>query len=740
MKNQPPVQPGGGAAPFRDGLDHLLAELAWIRRDLEQRIQQATRRFDSEENSPCSAYGITPTEVMNQLRRADAEPNGAPPSLDPARTEALAPRVEASLARGVPLPLDRLRRLFGLSRFELDILLTCLLPDFYPGFERVFGFIQDDATRTHPTVGFFMETLRGNPGGREIVWRAFHAGSPMMSWGLIAPVGGGGRLPLLKRAFHVDERIITHLLGSDLYDGKLEGAAALMDVGGVDRKLPGDKRVDWIVNTMKKGDGCALVSLSGNDVDGAEAFVKSVSRTLGWRLLKCPVSVLVERRQWRLDLVDRLLREAVLQPATILLHEEDPTGESLPGMGPFLRRCGRKGMLLFYLGRRGVAMEWGDLPIRFTRMEFNAPDASERVRFWRRAIEREGLGWSGDVVEQLAMRYPLSEKKVHETLGRLARFAGDGELDEDRALTMINRVIDDRARGPLDELAQRIEPAFDWEDLVVHGWLADHLKAFRNTIANQFTVYEKWGVGEKTPRGRGAAALFSGSSGTGKTMAAEVIARDLGLNLYRVDLADLVSKYIGETEKNIKKIFLAARGADTLLFFDEADALFGRRTEIRDSHDRYANLEVNYLLQSLEEHDGPVILATNRKKNMDEAFLRRIHFIVEFPRPSEALRRILWQKKLPPSAPRTDDVDFSILARHFEISGGDIKNAAVQAAFMAASDGRVVTMSHLLLALKREYLKLGKLFPGARVNHLDPAASDSPEIRRRKKEVRRLGS
>jgi SpoVK/Ycf46/Vps4 family AAA+-type ATPase len=340
----------------------------------------------------------------------------------------------------------------------------------------------------------------------------------------------------------------------------------------------------------------------------------------------------------------------------------------------------------------------------------------------------------------LATRYPLSEQQIRKIFSRLnMRLNGNSNRPE-HVMRLLAEVIDGYSRRLLDELAQKITSLYDWEDLVLHKSLAEHLKAFRNNIAHQFTVYEKWGFGAKESRGRGAVALFSGRSGTGKTMAAEVIANDLKINLYRIDLASVVSKYIGETEKNLKNIFESARGLNTLLFFDEADSLFGKRTDIHDAHDRYSNLEVNYLLQKLEEHDGPVILATNRRKNIDEAFLRRIHFIVEFPLPSEPLRQLIWQKKIPALVPKSDDLDINFLARHFEISGGDIKNATLQATFMAAEAGAPLNMDHLLAALRREYLKMGKHFPGAQLNQVDQGFVESPEARRRKKEVRRLGN
>jgi SpoVK/Ycf46/Vps4 family AAA+-type ATPase len=376
--------------------------------------------------------------------------------------------------------------------------------------------------------------------------------------------------------------------------------------------------------------------------------------------------------------------------------------------------------------------------VRHSKLDFPAPGAAERARCWMTAIEKNNLPWTEHTAEQLAMNYHLPRSRINAVLQHLRlRLNGNGQ-DPERSLDLLRQIMSEYFRQPLDEMAKRIEPAFGWEDLILPRTVTDHLRAYRNMIAHQFTVYEKWRLGSKMPRGRGAVALFSGSSGTGKTMAAEVIARDLGINLYRIDLAGLVSKYIGETEKNLKKVFDSA-GGNTLLFFDEADSLFGRRTEIKDSHDRYANLEVNYLLQRLEDHDGPVVMATNIRKNLDEAFLRRIHFIIEFPQPSDALRRIIFQKYLPSTMPLAEDLDLDFLARHFEISGGDIKNVAVQAAFMAAEEGGPVAMEHLLTALKREYLKIGKLYPGSQVSHLMKTQPDSPQNRRRMKEVGRLG-
>jgi SpoVK/Ycf46/Vps4 family AAA+-type ATPase len=236
-----------------------------------------------------------------------------------------------------------------------------------------------------------------------------------------------------------------------------------------------------------------------------------------------------------------------------------------------------------------------------------------------------------------------------------------------------------------------------------------HLQEICSHLRHRHTVYFKWGFANRFALGRGLNILFSGSSGTGKTMAADIIASEFNLDLYQIDLSAIVSKYIGETEKNLSRIFKEASSGNLILFFDEADALFGKRSEVKDAHDRYANIEIDYLLQKMEDHEGIVILATNLSKNIDEAFLRRLHFSLEFPFPDENQRLLIWKKIFPPETPIEVDIDFPFLAERFSLSGGNIKNVAMTAAFYAAEDESAVKMPHIILALKRELQKMGKL-------------------------------
>jgi SpoVK/Ycf46/Vps4 family AAA+-type ATPase len=260
----------------------------------------------------------------------------------------------------------------------------------------------------------------------------------------------------------------------------------------------------------------------------------------------------------------------------------------------------------------------------------------------------------------------------------------------------------------LATLATKITPRYTWDEIVLPDDTLAQLREMVNVVQQRPIVYGQWGFGQKQSLGKGLNALFAGESGTGKTMSADIMANELSLDLYKIDLSSLVSKYIGETEKNLDRIFTEAATSNAILFFDEADAIFGKRSEVKDSHDRYANIEISYLLQRMEAYDGVVILATNLRANMDDAFTRRLHFAVEFPFPEAADRERIWQVNVPSPTPLADDVDFKQLAQRFRLAGGSIRNIILAAAFLAASD-QAISMKHFLHATRREYQKMGRL-------------------------------
>jgi SpoVK/Ycf46/Vps4 family AAA+-type ATPase len=270
-----------------------------------------------------------------------------------------------------------------------------------------------------------------------------------------------------------------------------------------------------------------------------------------------------------------------------------------------------------------------------------------------------------------------------------------------------------QSASDLARLAQKIEPRYTWADIVLPDDALAQLHEICQRVAHRQRVLRDWGFDHRLSLGKGVTALFAGPSGTGKTMAAEVVANALGLDLYKIDLSGVVSKYIGETEKNLDRVFTAAENANAVLFFDEADALFGKRSEVRDSHDRYANIEISYLLQKMEEYDGIAILATNLRQNLDQSFIRRLAFTVHFPFPDEDSRRHIWVGIWPEGVPLAEDIDHNFLAYQFKLSGGNIKNIALAGAFLAAGDGGTVRMAHLIQATRREYQKMGKTLSDA---------------------------
>ena len=355
---------------------------------------------------------------------------------------------------------------------------------------------------------------------------------------------------------------------------------------------------------------------------------------------------------------------------------------------------------------------WSELlgEVRHLVFHFGDPPRDERRRLWTAQLAARKLAVPKGAVEALADRFLLTPGQIRRAAAvaadvhRLRNGGAEAPSSEE-----LYRAARAQSGEQLGRLALRVEAGHRWEDLVLPPATLRRVREIAAAVEHRHRVYTTWGFGRRVGTGQGLKALFAGVSGTGKTMTASVIARELGLDLFKIDLSGVVSKYIGETEKNLDRIFRAAHASNAILFFDEADALFGKRSEVKDAHDRYANIEVSYLLQKMDEHEGVVVLATNLRKNIDEAFARRMHYIIEFPMPDIPHREQLWRGMFPAEAPLADDVDFAFLARQFALAGGDIQNVALDAAFLAAQDGGVIAMPQLVSAIARQMNKQGRI-------------------------------
>ncbi len=598
-------------------------------------------------------------------------------------------------------------RLFRLSSLETGCLLLCLVSELDLSVERLLAYVQDDVSKRRPRVDLAARMFVGEAESGQPWTDAFHPARAFSRWKLVQLMDEPGQpfTPLRGRYLALEPGIAMFLLGSDEVSDALhpfvthrrqdelqQRTAAFRDGNPTAARLAA-----LPVGQLSR----RVVTLSGSDESFRGDCASVLAAGAGLGLLACDFQELAEKLGWEPALA-LALREGGLRNAAVYLRSTDTL--SLGDWGALLEALGTEGVApLVILAASVLRPPWPGLTIPLPASEFEA-----RRRAWQEELGEQTIIESGDL-DSLADTFDLPANKIADA-GRIAAGSAIWRAPDDPRPVASEVFAAARAAASpvLTSFARRVTPRHSWNDIVLPDDTRAQLRELTGRARHVRTVLDDWGFANKAA-GRGATALFAGPSGTGKTMAAEIIARELQLELYAIDLSGVVSKYIGETEKNLETIFTEASAASALLFFDEADALFGKRSEVKDAHDRYANIETAYLLQRIESYSGPVILATNLKLNLDEAFLRRLDFAIDFPFPDEPERLLIWRGAFPPAAPLGGDVDYDFLARQFRLAGGNIRNIALAAAFMAASDGCAVGMSHLMAATRREYQKLGRM-------------------------------
>jgi hypothetical protein len=645
----------------------------------------ARRAVDPEPDDPFRGLYLSEAAVTRLLaaERAPSDPRGDPEAA--ARLASAEQGADAAEDAGHRLRLRELTATFDLDALDTDLLLVSLACDVDVRFEQLFGYLNDDVTRRRPTVGVALE-LCGVPLASSAGYERLVHG-PLVRGGLLQ-VEDLDR-PFPGRTLRVPDRVVAHLLGDDAPDPAL---------GPVLSDLP---EVPW-------GDPRALAGAIG---EGPLLVYLREPPTGSGRVLAVEALRLAGAGALLVDL-DRLAAQPEPERlARVATREARLSGAGLVA-GPVKAVTGVHGVLdtlvatpspTVFVGDSVWDPDWCSVPPLL--LDVPPSTNAERRQLWRFALA--GAGMQRDSLEATT-QFRLRPEGV----ARAARAAQvQARLSPDGRVTASHLRAGARAENgsALERLARRVEPGVGWDDLVLSSAVLTALREVSLRARHRETVLGDWRMRPGGGRGHGVAALFAGDSGTGKTMSAEVIAHELGLDLYVVDLATVVDKYVGETEKNLERIFSAATGVNAVLLFDEADAVFGRRSEVKDAHDRYANIESAYLLQRMETFDGLAILATNLRANIDEAFTRRLDVVVDFPLPDAVHRRALWDKSLGGSLVRAPDLDLTFCAESFELAGGAIRSAAVTAAYFAAADGGVVEMRHLINAVQREYRKLGRL-------------------------------
>jgi len=593
----------------------------------------------------------------------------------------------ASAMNTVPA-LDRLVAGFGLSDFERDVLLLCLGIELDPQLAHLCATAQGNPQMTWPTFRLALSFLP------EAHWSALTPGGPLRHWRLLEVERGE---TLMHSPLRIDERILHYVVGSEYLDERL---SQFVQVVGVDSTLPASYRphLQQIAEVWGKPDEqWPVIHLAGEARTGKRNLASASCSSLGLRLHLLRAADIPAGSLERETLLRLWQRESLLITSALLLEcEETDDASALRRARSFVKRI--KGPVLTSgAGLSGTANE------AVTTMEIKRPTLEEQRVLWEQSLGSTAADLNGQL-DEIISQFQFDVDGI-QSAGAVARnFVNTGESSN--LGDTLWRICRSHARDALRGLAEPIEPRARWEDLVLPDEEFQVLREIAAQVRQRQKVYESWGFAARTARGLGISALFAGPSGTGKTLAAEVIAAHLQLDLYRIDLSQIVSKYIGETEKNLRAVFDSAEQSGAVLLFDEADALFGKRSEVRDSHDRYANIEVSYLLQRMESYRGLAILTTNLRGALDGAFLRRIRFIVTFPFPDPELRKQIWTRIFPAETP-TRDLDFNKLAR-LNVTGGNIRNIALNAAFLAADAGQPVTMSHLLRTARSECLKIEK--------------------------------
>ncbi|MEZ4431498.1 MAG: ATP-binding protein [bacterium] len=701
------------AMPYADDAEHLRAALEWLDALLRARVARVRaalggdpwlRGMHVDDDTVDALLSHPPLAPAWSMAPVDV---AAEQAVEGARAS-LAARVAASGAAGRRLRLPALAERLGLDALDQGALLLALAPELDGRYERLIGWLHDDLTRRRPTVGLAIDLFGGPLAARLEARRRFGPAGRLVASGLLTVGAGDGPW---ARVLRPAAGLVAWVAGEAPLD---PAVAAVRRDDGAGVVPPGlAEHAARIEAAVRAGERRA-VAVSGPAGAGRQAFARALAGAIDRPLYVLDGAALVEADEAgfaaavaaarvaalldeaalcvrRLDALDAE-RHPARHAAVVAALAEGPARVVVTGEAPW----------------HPAAPPPGLPPVE--QAVITLPAVAGRELLWRRWLPD---GMAADEIEAIADAFCFPAARIRAaaaTAVGFARAAGAARPSGEA----LHRAARAHATPRLGALAGTVTTGHDWGDLVLAPDRRAQLLEIVGRMKHRTRVVERWGFGPKVAGARGTTALFVGPPGTGKTLAAALIAGETRRDLYRIDLSQVVSKYIGETEKHLERVFAEAEACDAALFFDEADALFGKRGEVKDAHDRYANIEVGYLLQRLERFPGLVILATNLRRNIDDAFLRRIDVIVEFPLPDVAERARIWAGVWPAAAPVADDIDAEDLAQRFDLAGGHIRNIALAAAFAAAAEGSSIGLAHVLTAARSEYRKLNRLVDARR--------------------------
>ncbi|MBL7188289.1 MAG: ATP-binding protein [Phycisphaerae bacterium] len=718
---------GTVSALYEDNWDYLSEALNYL--DLLIYREVLSRQQTSPENLQEILKGAYISEAeVERLLSGKAEARSIEMHTEVEESEqkatALLARIEerrkASLEGSVYLALPHLAHLFALTPFEEMIVLICLAPELDLKYERLYAYLHDDMTRRKPSVDLVMRLLCTSSRER-IQARAFFSHQAPLFHPRLLRFAGNGDNPLAGRSLKLDDRVVNFILGIDSGNQELDTYTQLVtshpNLGSLrwsdELKRQLVNLLQSCIHDVDESQRRLIYHFYGSKGTGKKTLAAGLCAEIGIPLLVVDLQKVLRGGQSFKDIMHPIFREGILRPAAIYLEHVDYLLENENQATSYLQEVADCIDEFSWLTFIATEKYWAPAGLFgehiYVGIELPMPDMMARNQLWGELSANNGVLSEEVDFNELAVKFRLTPGQMEAALVAASNRA-NFRAGEDKTIQIDDLYFGGRAQSnqKLGSLSRKLSPHYTWKDITLPQNALDQLGEICAQVRHRQTVYETWGFDKKLSLGKGLCALFYGPSGTGKTMAAEVITNELHLEAYKVDLSCIVSKYIGETEKNLAKIFQEAETSNAILFFDEADALFGKRSEVKDAHDRYANIELSYLLQRMEEFEGLVILATNLRKNIDEAFFRRMQFAVEFPFPEAKYRYRIWKGHIPADAPVAEGIDFNFLANRFNITGGNIKNIIVNAAFLAAEASSPICMQHMIHATQREYEKIGR--------------------------------
>lgn len=693
--------------PYSHQAEHLIDEASWAR-SIVRGYLAAVGRLNPEEGSRTQGFAVGADEVVRLLK----DPAQTPRQIG--ESDLIRARIDERIAKsrevGVRLRLPEVVQTFGLDELSRLVLTLALMGEIDDAVRRLYSYTWNDFSKKTPSIEFLLGLLQPSMFGKLVNVQTFFGDSPLSRSGLFRRFDGLVEGPFLARDVRLAPSVTAFCLGGEELDPSLALCARVRTADYSLEPLvlpqPTYNRILRSLTTLGR-QGAAVIVLVGPAGVGKSAIIQ---RTIP-RYVEVDMASLTRPASEAQDRIFALSRDARLLRVPLVVDLAEADDE--PQLTPYHRLLARTiddhphGAIVM---ARDQASWFVGLLAQAVVHDLNLPIKAEREVIWERALRQVHLAPTPTIIESAA-RFPLSGGSIERAAQTaVAQLHVEGQ-NNPRSTHPAEILEACRAQlAPrLSGVASRIVTTLSWNDLVLPEKEAGNLQEIVAYARNRGRVFEDWGFGRLLPYGRGLSVLFSGPPGTGKTMAAGIVGGELGMDVFRVDLSRMVSKYIGETEKNLSKVFDEAGKSQSILLFDEADSLFAKRTGVNSAVDRYANLEVNYLLQRVEDFDGVTILTTNFEGSIDEAFRRRIKFRVVFPAPDHTMRAELWRKMIPAEALRSGELDFAALAHDYELSGGHIKNAALRAAFSAAERKDGISMKDLRRAARLESEKLGKI-------------------------------